>query len=65
MQLAFAEADVRADDFPSAEENFDSLGRLDENEVQGEHDPLLRTLYLLRHGQVLGKEVTVHGVCKK
>lgn len=56
MQLAFSEADLSADDFPGREEGLKNLERPDEEDLPADHEPLLRTLYLLQHGQVLGKE---------
>ena len=32
------------------------MKRPDEEDLPADHEPLLRTLYLLQHGQVLGKE---------
>jgi len=56
MQLAFSEANVSAEDFPAREESLENLERPDEEDLPADHEPLLRTLYLLQHGQVLGKE---------
>lgn len=56
MQLAFNEAKLSAEDFPSREQPLENPERLDEQDLPTDHEPLLRTLYLLQHGQVLGKE---------
>ncbi|MGZ5077317.1 MAG: CRISPR-associated endonuclease Cas1 [Methylobacter sp.] len=56
MQLAFAEANLSTQDFPAREDSRENLARLDEQDLPADHEPLLRTLYLLQHGQVLGKE---------
>lgn len=56
MQMAFSEAGLSAKNFPGREESLESLERLDEQDLPADSEPLLRTLYLLRHGQVLGKE---------
>ncbi len=56
MQLAFSAANLNAKDFPAREQPVENLGRLDEQDLPTDHEPLLRTLYLLQHGQVLGKE---------
>ncbi len=56
MQFAFSEANVSAEDFPDREENLENLERPNEEDLPADHEPLLRTLYLLQHGQVLGKE---------
>ena len=56
MQQAFFEAKLNADDFPDREQDFAPLDYPDEDDLPADHEPLLRTLYLLQHGQVLGKE---------
>lgn len=56
MQLAFSAANLNAKDFPAREQPVDNLERFDEQDLPADHEPLLRTLYLLQHGQVLGKE---------
>ncbi len=56
MQLAFSEAKLSPDDFPDREENLDNLDYPEVDDLPADHEPLLRTLYLLQHGQVLGKE---------
>lgn len=56
MQLAFAEAKLKANDFPHREIPLENLGLPDEADLPADSEPLLRTLYLLQHGQVLGKE---------
>ena len=56
MQLAFAEAKLKADDFPHREIPLENLDIPDEADLPADSEPLLRTLYLLQHGQVLGKE---------
>ena len=53
MELAFSEARLKPRDFPARE---DSLESPDQDDLPTDHEPLLRTLYLLQHGQVLGKE---------
>ena len=53
MELAFSEARLKPRDFPARE---DSLKSPDQDDLPTDHEPLLRTLYLLQHGQVLGKE---------
>jgi CRISPR-associated protein Cas1 len=64
MQRAFAEAGIRADDFAGGEpDEEDGFGPPDGEVFPAGHDPRLRTLYLMQHGQVLGKEserLTVH-----
>jgi CRISPR-associated protein Cas1 len=51
IAAAFAEADIQPEDFPSEPVTIDPL------QTPGHRlDPRLRTLYLLRHGQLLGKE---------
>lgn len=47
---------MSAEDFPVHEESLENLERPDEEDLPADHEPLLRTLYLLQHGQVLGKE---------
>jgi len=56
MQLAFAEAKLSVEDFPAGAEPLENLDIPDEADLPSDHEPLLRTLYLLQHGQVLGKE---------
>ncbi|MFA5925045.1 MAG: CRISPR-associated endonuclease Cas1 [Methylococcaceae bacterium] len=56
MEFAFSEANLKSEDFPAREESPENLERPDEEDLSADHDPLLRTLYLLQHGQVLGKE---------
>ena len=56
MELAFSEANLNAGDFPIREDSFESMERSDQEGLPSDHEPLLRTLYLLQHGQVLGKE---------
>ncbi len=56
MQLAFAEARLKPDDFPHREIPLENLDIPDEADLPADSEPLLRTLYLLQHGQVLGKE---------
>ncbi|MCK9398065.1 MAG: CRISPR-associated endonuclease Cas1 [Methylobacter sp.] len=56
MQLAFSAANLDAKDFSAREQPLDTLERPDEQDLPTDHEPLLRTLYLLQHGQVLGKE---------
>ena len=59
MALAFAEAGISADDFPDDAQQVMPLeppvGR-EEKTATTELDPRLRTLYVLEHGYVLGKE---------
>jgi CRISPR-associated protein Cas1 len=56
MQIAFAEANISSHDFSGDRQGFADLAYLDEAEQPADNDPLLRTLYLLQHGQVLAKE---------
>jgi len=56
MQYAFSTANLNAKDFSARAESVENLECLDEQDLPAEHEPLLRTLYLLQHGQVLGKE---------
>jgi len=56
MQLAFNNANVSAKDFTAREQPQGNLERPDEQDLPADHEQLLRTLYLLQHGQVLGKE---------
>jgi len=56
MELAFSEANLQSKDFPDSEVSFEILEGPDEEDLPADHEPLLRTLYLLQHGQVLGKE---------
>ncbi|EGW21675.1 hypothetical protein [Methylobacter tundripaludum] len=58
MQLAFSEANLNAKDFSDREHSLENTERLDEQGLPSDHEPLLRTLYLLQHGQVLGKGTT-------
>jgi CRISPR-associated protein Cas1 len=57
MQQAFVEANLNPDDFKVADEPIEDFvsPEADDN-LPADHDPLLRTLYILQHGQVLGKE---------
>ncbi|NOS89054.1 MAG: group II intron reverse transcriptase/maturase [Methylococcaceae bacterium] len=54
IQQAFADAGLKASQFPAVQTV--TLAPHDEDDLPADHDPLLRTLYLLQHGQVLGKE---------
>ncbi|POZ50613.1 CRISPR-associated endonuclease Cas1 [Methylovulum psychrotolerans] len=56
MQLAFSEAKLAADDFPAREPPLENWALPDPEDLPSDHEPLLRTLYILQHGQVLGKE---------
>ncbi|MDD5268118.1 MAG: hypothetical protein PHO08_13480 [Methylococcales bacterium] len=56
MRLAFSEANLQSKDFPVQEVPLEILERPDEDGLPAGHELLLRTLYLLQHGQVLGKE---------
>ena len=56
MELAFSEANLNAGDFSIREESLENLEFPDVEDLPADHEPLLRTLYLLQHGQVLGKE---------
>lgn len=59
MALAFAEAGIEPDDFPECAEQALPLEPLSEEknrQTPAERDPRLRTLYVLEHGYVLGKE---------
>jgi len=67
IAAAFAEAGIDADDFPdSAPPQPDTTDTIEPEPIEPPDDdapaithrldPLLRTLYLLKHGQVLGKE---------
>ena len=59
MQAAFDEAGIEADDLPSESDidnNVEFLPEPTEEGLPADHDPRLRTLYLLEHGNVLGKE---------
>ncbi|MBL6986895.1 MAG: group II intron reverse transcriptase/maturase [Methylobacter sp.] len=56
MQSAFLQANINAADFLVREQPQDTLEPIDEQDLPFDHEPLLRTLYLLQHGQVLGKE---------
>ncbi len=49
---AFSEAGIQTRDFPLEREPVEPLPAMPDHKL----DPRLRTLYLLRHGQVLGKE---------
>ena len=55
MEIAFSEAHLQSKDFPDREMPLEILEGPDEK-PPADHEPLLRTLYLLQHGQVLGKE---------
>ena len=59
MQLAFAEAGLDEDDFPDAPVHPVESGAAPQPSDDGapaSHDSRLRTLYLMEHGYVLGKE---------
>ena len=56
MALAFSEANLNAGDFPGRQVPVENRERPDQENLPVDHEPLLRTLYLLQHGQVLGKE---------
>ena len=56
MALAFSEANLNAGDFPGRQVPVENRERPDQENQPVDHEPLLRTLYLLQHGQVLGKE---------
>jgi CRISPR-associated protein Cas1 len=56
MELAFSEANLNTENFPAPEEPLENLERPGQEGLPADHEPLLRTLYLLQHGQVLGKE---------
>ena len=59
MQTAFEEAGIEADDLPSEygmEDSTEFLPEMTEEDLPAGHDPRLRTLYLMEHGNVLGKE---------
>ncbi len=56
MQLAFAQAGHNAKDLPEDQPALAGLDILDKAELPSDNQPLLRTLYLLQHGQVLAKE---------
>ena len=59
MQAAFDEAGIDADDLPSEsgmEDSVEFLPEMLEEDLPADHDPRLRTLYLMEHGNVLGKE---------
>ena len=59
MALAFAEAGIKADDFPEQPEQVMPLDppiRETGKPSVAELDPRLRTLYVMEHGYVLGKE---------
>ncbi len=61
MASAFEEADLEPDDFPAPAEMPEAIepphdGEITETDLPSDHEPRLRTLYLMEHGQVLGKE---------
>lgn len=56
MQRAFAAARINAADFAAEQPPVDAIAPPDGGDFPAGCDPLLRTLYLLQHGQVLGKE---------
>ncbi len=60
MQAAFDVAGIEVDDLPSEEGMEDQTEFLtetpEESDLSADHDPRLRTLYLMEHGNVLGKE---------
>ena len=59
LGIALSEAGIDAADFPEKPEPVMELEARPDGKRQepvAEHDPLLRTLYLLAHGTVLGKE---------
>lgn len=60
LRAAFSEASIEAKDFPSPAEEPEEIEPLvediREDDLPADHDPRLRTLYLLEHGYTLGKE---------
>lgn len=56
MQQAFLEANVTSKAFVSTVKTPDSPDVLADDYLPSDYDPLLRTLYILQHGQVLAKE---------
>lgn len=57
MALAFARAGIEAEDFPDRSEQVLPPPTAEQDKsLPGDFDPRLRTLYVLEHGYVLGKE---------